>query len=147
TLTVKSGKKGKLTPCPGQLTLDGLLHNPTQSDLNQKANPVSTETSDRPESMVRAEPAIQNPQKEIQISHQMQSVSGNRNHLNAETNARNVTYFDSPSVSDNAPAMIEGPVFPTSHTPVDLFDREEVMKFINDSGLLSYNIRSLRINN
>lgn len=147
TLTVKSGKKGKLTPCPGQLTLDGLLHNPTQSDLNQKANPVSTETSDRPESMVRAEPAIQNPQKEIQKSHQMQSVSGNGNHLNAETNTGNVTYFDSPSVSDNAPAMIEGPVFPTSHTPVDLFDREEVMKFINDSGLLSYNIRSLRINN
>ncbi len=147
TLTVKSGKKGKLTPCPGQLTLDGLLHNPTQSDLNQKANPVSTETSDRSESMVRAEPAIQNPQKEIQKSHQMQPVSGNGDHLNAETNTGNVTYFDSPSVSDNAPAMIEGPVFPTSHTPVDLFDREEVMKFINDSGLLSYNIRSLRINN
>lgn len=29
----------------------------------------------------------------------------------------------------------------------DLFDREEVMKFINDSGLLTYNVRSLKINN
>lgn len=29
----------------------------------------------------------------------------------------------------------------------DLFDREEVMKFINDAGLLSYNVRALRINN
>ena len=28
----------------------------------------------------------------------------------------------------------------------DLFDREEVMKFINDAGLLSYNVRALRIN-
>ncbi len=28
----------------------------------------------------------------------------------------------------------------------DLFDREEVMKFINDSGLLTYNVRSLKIN-
>ena len=27
----------------------------------------------------------------------------------------------------------------------DLFDREEVMKFINDAGLLSYNVRALRI--
>lgn len=28
----------------------------------------------------------------------------------------------------------------------DLFDREEVMKFINNAGLLSYNVRALRIN-
>lgn len=28
----------------------------------------------------------------------------------------------------------------------DLFDREEVMKFINDAGLLSYNVRALSIN-
>ena len=28
----------------------------------------------------------------------------------------------------------------------DMFNREEVMKFINDAGLLSYNIRALRIN-
>lgn len=28
----------------------------------------------------------------------------------------------------------------------DLFDREEVMRFINDAGLLSYNVRALRIN-
>lgn len=28
----------------------------------------------------------------------------------------------------------------------DIFDREEVMKFINDAGLLSYNVRALRIN-
>ncbi len=28
----------------------------------------------------------------------------------------------------------------------ELFDREEVMKFINDSGLLSYNVRSVTIN-
>lgn len=30
--------------------------------------------------------------------------------------------------------------------PDDLFDREAVMKFINDAGLLSYNVRALRIN-
>lgn len=147
TLTVKSGKKGKSTPCPGQLTLDGLLRNPTQIDLNQNANPVSTETSDRPESTVRAEPAIQKPQQELQKSDQMQPVSGAENQPNPETHIGNVTSFDSSSVSDNAPAMMEGADSATSETPADLFDREAVMKFINDSGLLSYNVRSLRINN
>ena len=147
TLTVKSGKKGKSTPCPGQLTLDGLLNNPTQSDLNQTANPVNIETSDRPESTMRVEPAIQNPQQQLQKSDQVQPVSGDGKQLNAETHTGNVTSSDSPSVSDNAPAVMEGFASPTSEAPVDLFDREVVMKFINDSGLLSYNIRSLRINN
>jgi type III restriction enzyme len=31
--------------------------------------------------------------------------------------------------------------------PSDLFDREGVMKFINDSGLLTYNVRALRVSN
>lgn len=147
TLTVKSGKKGKSTPCPGQLTLDGLLHNPTQSDLNQVANPVSTETSDRPDSTMRVEPAIQNPQQELQKSNQAQPVSDAENQPNSETHIGNVTSLDSPSVTDNVPATMEGHASSTSETPTDLFDREAVMKFINDSGLLSYNVRSLRINN
>lgn len=147
TLTVKSGKNGKSTPCPGQLTLNRLLHNPTQSDLNQDANPVSIETSGRPKSTMKAEPAIQNPQQEIQKSDWMQPISGDENQPNSEMHTGNVTSFDSPSVSDTAPAMMEGTASPTSETPVDLFDREAVMKFINDSGLLSYNVRSLRINN
>ena len=147
TLTVKSRKKGESTPCPGQLTLDGLLRNPAQSDLNQNANPVSTETSDRPNSTMRAEPVIQKPQQELQKSDQVQPISGAENQPNSETHIGNVTSFDSSSVSDNAPAMMEGPDSSTSETPADLFDREAVMKFINDSGLLSYNVRSLRINN
>lgn len=147
TLTVKSGKKGKSTPCPGQLTLDGLLHNPTQNDLNQDANPVSSETSDRLNSTMRVEPAIQNPQQELQKSDQVQPVSGAENQPNSETHIGNVTSFDSPSVSDNAPATMEGHTSSASEAPADLFDREAVMKFINDSGLLSYNVRSLRINN
>lgn len=38
------------------------------------------------------------------------------------------------------------PVLAQEETPDDLFDREAVMKFINDAGLLSYNVRALRIN-
>ena len=147
TLTVKSRKMRQSTPYPGQLTLDGLLQNPTQSDMNQDDNPVSTETSDRPESTVRAEPSIQKPQQEPQQSDQVQPVSGAENQPNPETHIGNVASFDRPSVGDNAPAMMEGHTSSTSETSADLFDREAVMKFINDSGLLSYNVRSLRINN
>ena len=127
--------------------MDGLLQNPTQSDMNQDDNPVSTETSDRPESTVSAEPSIQKPQQEPQKSDQVQPVSGAENQPNPETHIGNVASFDSPSVGDNAPAMMEGHASSTSETSADLFDREAVMKFINDSGLLSYNVRSLRINN
>ena len=61
---------------------------------------------------------------------------------------------DATSTADNG---ISAPVAESSagenadeadqETPVDLFDREEVMKFINDAGLLSYNVRAVRINN
>ena len=123
------------------------MHNPKQNDLNQDANPVSTETSDRLNSTMRVEPAIQNPQQELQKSAQVQPVSGAENQPNSETHIGNVTSFDSPSVSANTPATMEGHTSSASEAPADLFDREAVMKFINDSGLLSYNVRSLRINN
>lgn len=96
---------------------------------------------------MRVEPAIQNPQQELQKSAQVQPVSGAENQPNSETHIGNVTSFDSPSVSANTPATMEGHTSSASEAPADLFDREAVMKFINDSGLLSYNVRSLRINN
>ena len=48
-----------------------------------------------------------------------------------------------PQVAPPEPELIEEP----EDEVEDLFDREEVMKFINDSGLLTYNVRSLKINN
>ena len=38
-------------------------------------------------------------------------------------------------------------IYESENDVEDLFDREEIMRFINDSGLLTYNIRSLKINN
>ena len=96
---------------------------------------------------MRVEPAIQNPKQELQKSNQAQPVSDAENQPNSETHIGNVTSFDSPSVTDNVPATMEGHASSASEPPTDLFDREAVMKFINDSGLLSYNVRSLRINN
>ena len=64
-----------------------------------------------------------------------------------------------PSVApaENTPAVVANtPTTPTAseQTPVaeveeftDSFDREAVMKFINDYGLLTYDVRSVRISN
>ena len=38
-------------------------------------------------------------------------------------------------------------ILETAEGVEDLFDREGVMKFINDAGLLSYNVRAIRISN
>ena len=58
-----------------------------------------------------------------------------------------------PDVTPTADAQPSATVASETVTPdslqekaADLFDREAVMKFINDAGLLSYNVRALRIN-
>ena len=58
-----------------------------------------------------------------------------------------------PDVTPTADAQPSVTAAPETSTPdsqqekvEDLFDREAVMKFINDAGLLSYNVRALRIN-
>ena len=48
--------------------------------------------------------------------------------------------------SENIAAGSQQAVQTETSEEEDLFDREEVMKFINDAGLLSYNVRALRIN-
>ena len=145
TLTVKSGKKGQTTPCLGQLTWDGLFnHDPMQSDLDKNANLVSNETSDRPQSTMKVDPVIQNPQQEPQKSNQVQPALGDGK-LNTEMHT-GVASSDIAPVSSSATATIETDPSRIDGAPADLFDREAVMKFINDAGLLSYNVRSLRIN-
>ena len=56
---------------------------------------------------------------------------------------------NTPSIAvntDQTPATTEAPVVEGEEF-VDAFDREAVMKFINDYGLLTYDVRSVRISN
>ena len=53
---------------------------------------------------------------------------------------------DTAAQSDNDAAGSQQTAQTETPEEEDLFDREEVMKFINDAGLLSYNVRALRIN-
>lgn len=137
TLTVKPKKKTQ-SSIPGQMTLDVFT--------NQGNEPVtSTPATD-------TQAASASVQQETLIP----DAAGS-------TPTQPTTTFQQPSSADNTqaaqpdvtpaaatqPSAASTPAAAPESQPEeepDLFDREAVMKFINDAGLLSYNVRALRIN-
>ena len=57
------------------------------------------------------------------------------------------THFETSKPCENEKAEEIEVIPETAEGVEDLFDREGVMKFINDAGLLSYNVRAIRISN
>ena len=136
TLTVKPKKKTQ-TSIPGQMTLDVF----TNQGAETPALAVSLDTQSAPA------PA----QQQTQIP----DAAGSAPTQPSETFQRPSTDDTQAAQPDVAQAAWAQPS--TTYTPAaapevqpeeepDLFDREAVMKFINDAGLLSYNVRALRIN-
>lgn len=136
TLTVKPKKKTQ-TSIPGQMTLDVF----TNQGAETPAPAVSLDTQSAPA------PA----QQQTQIP----DAAGSASTQPSETFQRPSTDDTQAAQPDVAQAAWAQPS--TTYTPAaapevqpeeepDLFDREAVMKFINDAGLLSYNVRALRIN-
>lgn len=136
TLTVKSKKKTQ-TSIPGQMTLDVF----TNQGAETPAPAVSLDTQSAPA------PA----QQQTQIP----DAAGSAPTQPSETFQRPSTDDTQAVQPDVAQVAWDQPS--TTYTPTaapevqpeeepDLFDREAVMKFINDAGLLSYNVRALRIN-
>lgn len=134
TLTVKSKKKDKSANCPGQVTLDAILnHDLLQNNGDLKTSPMSTEILNRPASPTKTDSDIHALRQEP-----LQPKPEHRN-INGES-PEDATVFTPPAAAEPESSHVDG-------TVVDLFDREAVMKFINDSGLLSYDVRSLRVSN
>ena len=136
TYTVKKAPKKKKedTPITGQLTLY---------------------PSDEPASDSSAPPITDTPAP-VHIPVQPPSASSDSLSENSDTQpsvtAPTPTSVTEPAEPEKQPVQQVAPPEPeTIQEPEDevedLFDREEVMKFINDSGLLTYNVRSLKINN
>ena len=136
TLTVKPKKKMQ-TSIPGQMTLDVF----TNQGAETPALAVSLDTQSVPA------PA----QQQTQIP----DAAGSAPTQPSETFQRPSTDDTQAAQPDVAQAAWAQPS--TTYTPAaapevqpeeepDLFDREAVMKFINNAGLLSYNVRALRIN-
>lgn len=136
TYTVKKAPKKKKedTPITGQLTL----------------YPSDEPAHDTPVPSISDEPApIQVPVQQPLTASAPSSENGHTQPSVSAPITTSVTEFAAPEkqpiqqVAPPKPEIIEEP----EDEVEDLFDREEVMKFINDSGLLTYNVRILKINN
>lgn len=132
TYTVKKASKAtkEESPIPGQMSFYPTNDMPLEADV-----PDGSGTTTH----------IQAP---------VQPITAVTNHESSENTSsgspsQNLTKLLVPeSTIDAAQSVRESSVTKSKIDEIeDLFDREEVMKFINDSGLLTYNVRSLRINN
>lgn len=136
TYTVKKAPKRKKedTPITGQLTL----------------YPSDVPVSDSPAPSITDTPAlVQVPVQQPLAASASPSENGN---TQPSVTASILTSVTEPVEPEKQPVQQVAPpeqeiVQEPEDEMDDLFDREEVMKFINDSGLLTYNVRSLKINN
>lgn len=136
TLTVKPKKKKSDIQYPGQMTLDVFMNQGSGSQTSGKTDAVfgaeSAEAEQDQNSYTSTQSDSQSAASQTQSGIGSEQVSEQNAALAAPAQASSATPGDS--------------TFATGAPAEDLFDREAVMKFINDAGLLSYNVRALRIN-
>ena len=120
TLTVRPKKKKKEQQTPGQMTLFEVFSGQNTGE-HQSVRTATEPTSDTTSTTQPQGTGGEAKQAEIAERSQTQPV-----YENNATGSQQLAQMETPEE--------------------DLFNREEVMKFINDAGLLSYNVRALRIN-
>ncbi len=127
TLTIRPTRQRTPTnhSIPGQMTL---FDTPTSEE-------VTSTTSEVPASSVSVAPTITSSAPVANTPATTPIHTSTENTPSATVNAN-----QTPATTEQAPA-VEVEEF------VDAFDREAVMKFINDYGLLTYDVRSVRISN
>ena len=143
TLTVRPKKKKEEQQMPGQLTIFEVFSG-QNTDEQQSAGIIEPAGNMIPTETPQATTGGQAQKAETTEQSQTQ--------LNTNTKASVLsaaTPHSSGLEEPFATGTVESHQANQKETPEeeDLFDREEVMKFINDAGLLSYNVRALRINN
>lgn len=146
TLTVRPKKKKDKPVIPGQMTLD--TFDCRTGDKTEPAapaipnQPTSSETTPHAASSTNEEntPVVELMQQNIpQQATTIVVEPATLNQENATPEAAPQTEIPVSTLLSNEPKQ--------ENYVEDLFDREAVMKFINDSGLLSYNVRAVRISN
>ena len=137
TLTVRPKKKTQ-TLIPGQMTLEVFANQNTKTQT--LASITNTQGASAP------------MRQQTQIPDTAEVTSTQPAETLQPMSVEN-TQTVQPDVTSIADAQSNATVVPETVTSdsqrekvEDLFDREAVMKFINDAGLLSYNVRALRIN-
>lgn len=132
TYTVKKTPKKKKedTPIPGQMSM--ILPDETSPESPVPTLPETLVTTQVPAQQTSAASVIPTDNNAAQTNVVTPAVETTKPEKQA---VQPITFPDSETIQEPEDEV------------EDLFDREEVMKFINESGLLTYNVRSLKINN
>lgn len=139
TLTVKTRRKKEYTPISGQLTLDMFG---TQDETFDFETIQTDETS-----LSTDEVSPRSETTDFSNKNDSMKIEQQKPELQSQFEGMNIN-SPNPNVDSSSMAIANDYQDEASSDEVeDLFDRESVMKFINDAGLLSYNVRSVRINN
>lgn len=141
TLTVKPKKKKEEQQAPGQMTLFDVFSGQT-SDPQTTSTATETSGTDSSTAPFQTTAEQTSPSEPTGQIHQPETESTVPAQSTPVTSQ--IPETTSPSGGSAATAAQESQ--PEFTEEEDLFDREAVMKFINDAGLLSYNVRALRIN-
>lgn len=143
TLTVRPQKKKEVRQTPGQMTLFDVFSGQTISE--RQTDIVTTKPTG--DIVPTTYPQITGVQEQLAYTsrqNQMQQTTDTTALVQSGLTMSQTSDIESPLRSN----IVESSKTDQQNTSVaeDMFNREDVMKFINDAGLLSYNIRALRIN-
>lgn len=133
TLTVKPRKKSEVS-VPGQMTLEAFANQPAGAQTSMIQGGESGASTSEHQNTQTSSTTPSAP-----VQHTTAPMHSDTENVQPDT--QNFTLATTPQTNT---AAAEETV--THDESEDLFDREGVMKFINDAGLLSYNVRALRIN-
>lgn len=144
TLTVRPKKKKEEQQTPGQLSIFDVFAGQTASE------PQTTGTTEPGGgTLPSAKPQTTEEQaQQGKASGQNQQKPAPKTSDSVQPSTESLQNFGT-TASSGAGGNVEASSqagLPETSEEEDLFDREAVMKFINDAGLLSYNVRALRIN-
>ena len=142
TLTVRPKKKKEEQQTPGQMTLfDVFSGDNTGEQQSAGATEPAGDLTPAAQTQVTGGEA-----KQAETAEQSQTQSSIDTTAPAQSAPVTPQPSDTAAQSENNAAGSQQMAQTETSEEEDLFDREEVMKFINDAGLLSYNVRALRIN-
>ncbi len=142
TLTVRPKKKKEEQQTPGQMTLfDVFSGDNTGEQQSAGATEPAGDLTPAAQTQVTGGEA-----KQAETTEQSQTQSSIDTTAPAQSAPVTPQPSDTAAQSENNAAGSQQMAQTETSEEEDLFDREEVMKFINDAGLLSYNVRALRIN-
>lgn len=143
TLTVRPKKKKEGQQTPGQMTLFDVFSGRNTGE-QQSAGAATEPVGDTVPTAQSRSAGGESQQTETTEQSQTKPTTGTTVPAQSAQVTPQPSGVETPSGTGSAES--QQPDQAEASEEEDLFDREEVMKFINDAGLLSYNVRALRIN-